>query len=77
MIQPHFDYELGLSALDVRRNAQTMYQVNNNLVPQYLMDVFCNTNSIHDQDTRYAKDALALLNQIRILGNSRIPVAGQ
>ena len=76
MIQPHFDYELGLSAFDVRRNAQTMYQVNNNLVPPYLMDVFCNTNSIHDQDTRYAKDALAL-NQIRILGKSRIPIAGQ
>ena len=38
----------------------TMYQVNYNLAPQYLIDLLCNTNSIHDHDTRYAEDGLAL-----------------
>ena len=55
--------ELGLPALDVRRNNQlciTMYQVNNNLAPQYLTDLFCKTSSIHDYNTRLAEDALAL-----------------
>ena len=37
-----------------------MYQVNNNLAPQYLIDLFCNTNFLHDHNTRYAEDALAL-----------------
>ena len=39
--------ELDLSAFDVRRNNQLcirMYQVNSNLAPQYLIDLFCNTN---------------------------------
>ena len=47
--------ELGLSTLNARRNNQVcikMYQVNNNLAPQYLIDLFCDANSIHDHDTR-------------------------
>ena len=56
--------ELGfIPALDVRRNNQlcmTMYQVKNNFAPQYLTDLFCKTSSIHDYNTRFAQDALAL-----------------
>ena len=55
--------ELGLPALDVRRNnllCITMYQVKNNLAPQYLTDLFCKTSSIHDYNTKFAQDALAL-----------------
>ena len=55
--------ELGLPALDVRRNNQlciTMYQVKNSLAPQYLTDLFCKTTPIHDYNTRIAQDALAL-----------------
>ena len=55
--------ELGLPALDVRRNNQlciTMHQVKNNLTPQYLTDLFCKTSSIHDYNTRFAQDALTL-----------------
>ena len=47
--------------IDARRNNQlciTTYQVNNNLTPQYLIDLFCNNNLIHDHETRYAEDAL-------------------
>ena len=37
-----------------------MYQVNNNLAPQYLTDLFCKTSSVHDYNTRFAQDALTL-----------------
>ena len=37
-----------------------MYQVKNSLAPQYLTDLFCKTSSIHDYNTRFAQDALAL-----------------
>ena len=36
-----------------------MYQVNN-LVSQYLIDLFRNTNLIHAHNTRYAENALTL-----------------
>ena len=52
--------ELGLPSLDVRRSNQlciTMYQVKNSLAPQYLTDLFCQTSSIHDYNTRFAQDA--------------------
>ena len=52
-----------IPALDVRRSNQlcmTMYQVKNNFAPQYLTDLFCKTSSIHDYNTRFAQDALAL-----------------
>ena len=53
----------GLPALDVRRNKQlciAMYQVNKNLPPQYLTDLYSTTSSMHNYDTRLAEDALAL-----------------
>ena len=30
------------------------------MAPQYLTDLFCKTSSIHDYNTRFAQDALAL-----------------
>ena len=54
----------GLPALDVRRNNQlciSMYHIKNSLAPQYLTDLFCQSSSMHDYNTRFAQDALALL----------------
>ena len=55
--------ELGLPALDVRRNNQlliTIYQLKNSLARQYLTDLFCKTSSIHDYNTRFTQNALSL-----------------
>ena len=47
--------ELDLPNLSLRRNNQlctTMYQVNNNMVPDYLIDLFTKTSTLHNYQTR-------------------------
>ena len=39
------------------------FATDNNLALQYKIDSFCNTNSIHDHDNRYAECALCLSKQ--------------
>ena len=50
--------ELHISNLSVRRNNQLctiMYQVNNGMVPDYLIDLFKKTNTLHSYETRQAE----------------------
>ena len=50
--------ELHISNLSVRRNNQlctVMYQVNNGMVPDYLIDLFKKTNTLHGYETRQAE----------------------
>ena len=55
--------ELDLPNLSLRRNNQlctTMYQVNNNMVPDYLIDLFTKTSTLHNYQTRQAEFNFAL-----------------
>ena len=50
--------ELDLPILSIRRNNQlciTMYQVINNMVPDYLTDLFTKTSALHNHETRQAE----------------------
>ena len=50
--------DLELPNLSVRRNHQLctiMYQLNNGMVPDYLIDLFAKTNVVHDYGTRQVK----------------------
>ena len=50
--------DLELANLSTKRNNQlcaTMYQINNRMVPDYLIDLFTKTNIVHGHETRQAK----------------------
>jgi hypothetical protein len=55
--------ELDLPNLSLRRNNQLictiMYQVNNNMVPDYLIDLFRKTSTLRNHETRQAEFNLA------------------
>ena len=71
--------DLELANLSTKRNNQlcaTMYQINNRMVPDFLIDLFTKTNIVHGHETRQAKFNLCLLNQIRILGKNHFPIEG-
>ena len=54
--------ELDLPNLSLRRNNKlctNMYQVNNNMVPDYLIDLFTKTSTLHNYQTRQAEFNLA------------------
>ena len=56
--------DLELPNLSVRRNNQLctiMYQLNNGMVPDYLIDLFTKTNVVHDHGTRQAEFNFMLL----------------
>ena len=55
--------ELDLPTLSITRNNQlcmTMYQVINNMVPDYLTDLFTKTSALHNHETRQAEFNLTL-----------------
>ena len=55
--------ELDLPTLSIRRYNQlciTMYQVINNMVPDYLADLFTKTSALHNHETRQAEFNLTL-----------------
>ena len=55
--------ELDLPTLSIRRNNQlsiTMYQVINNMVPDYLIDLFTKTSALHNHETRQEEFNLTL-----------------
>ena len=71
--------DLELANLSTKRNNQlcaTMYQINNRMVPDFLIDLFTKTNIVHGHETRQAKFNLCLLNQIRILGKKSFSYRG-
>ena len=55
--------ELDLPTLSIRRNNQlciTMYQIINNMVPDYLTDLFAKNSALHNHETRQAEFNLTL-----------------
>ena len=51
-----------------------MYQMNDRMVPDYLIDLFTETNIVHGHETRQAK--FNFVPPIRILGKKFFPIGG-